>query len=170
MLPRLGRSYAMPAISIANPKGGAGGRMVSRAIARSDLVLIPMQTSAVDAAQATSAVGLVKEDERVLGRAIPPRVVMTENSPQIPTRNEELIPEELQGSGVPLPKAHLNQRTPTSRCSRTYRRSTSSAHNGQRRRGCGRERPPLGRRRGSRGRSRGGPQQEPAHLWFWGPG
>jgi len=33
---------------------GTASRMVSRSIARSDLVLIPMQASAVDAAQATS--------------------------------------------------------------------------------------------------------------------
>jgi chromosome partitioning protein len=90
---------------------GTASRMVSRAIARSDLVLIPMQASAVDAAQAARAVGLVKEEEQVLGRAIPLRVVMTRTSPQIPTRNEKLILWELQESGVPLMKTHLNQRT-----------------------------------------------------------
>ena len=45
--------------------------MVSRAIARSDLVLIPMQASAVDATQAARAVGLVREEEQVIGRSIP---------------------------------------------------------------------------------------------------
>jgi Mrp family chromosome partitioning ATPase len=54
---------------------GTASRMVSRAIARSDLVLIPMQASAVDAAQAARAVGLVREEEQVIGRAIPLRSV-----------------------------------------------------------------------------------------------
>jgi chromosome partitioning protein len=90
---------------------GTASRMVSRAIARSDLVLIPMQASAVDAAQAARAVGLVREEEQVINRPIPLRVVFTRTSPQIPTRNEKLIMEELRGSGVPLLATHLNQRT-----------------------------------------------------------
>jgi chromosome partitioning protein len=85
--------------------------MVSRAIARSDLVLIPMQASAVGPAQAARAVGLVHEEEQVINRPIPLRVVFTRTSPQIPTRNEKLIMEELRGSGVPLLATHLNQRT-----------------------------------------------------------
>ena len=90
---------------------GTASRMVSRAIARSDLVLIPMQASAVDAAQAARAVGLVREEEQVINRPIPLRVIFTRTSPQIPTRNEKLIVEELRGSGVPLLATHLNQRT-----------------------------------------------------------
>ncbi|MET0528780.1 MAG: ParA family protein [Microvirga sp.] len=90
---------------------GTASRMVSRAIARSDLVLIPMQASAVDAAQAARAVGLVREEEEVLGRRIPARVLFTRTSPQIPTKNEKLIMEELRGAGVPLMRTHLNQRT-----------------------------------------------------------
>jgi chromosome partitioning protein len=90
---------------------GTASRMVSRAIARSDLVLIPMQASAVDAAQAARAVALVREEEQVLGRAIPLRIGLTRTSPQIPTRNEKLILAELRASGVPLLQTHLNQRT-----------------------------------------------------------
>jgi chromosome partitioning protein len=90
---------------------GTASRMVSRAITRSDLVLIPMQASAVDAAQAARAVGLVREEEQVIGRAIPVRVVLTRTSPQVPTKNERLIVDELRGAGVPMLKEHLNQRT-----------------------------------------------------------
>ena len=90
---------------------GTASRMVSRAIARSDLVLIPMQASAVDAAQAARAVGLVREEEQVLNRPIPVRVLFTRTSAQIPTRNEKLIMDELRTSGVPLLATHLNQRT-----------------------------------------------------------
>lgn len=90
---------------------GTASRMVSRAITRSDLVLIPMQASAVDAAQAARAVGLVREEEQVISREIPLRVLLTRTSPQIPTRNEKLIMDELRASGVPLLTTHLNQRT-----------------------------------------------------------
>ncbi|MEC5293498.1 MULTISPECIES: ParA family protein [unclassified Aurantimonas] len=89
---------------------GTASRMVSRAITRSDLVLIPMQASAVDAAQAARAVGLVREEEQVIGREIPLRVLFTRTSPQIPTRNERLIIEELRAAGIPLLETHLNER------------------------------------------------------------
>lgn len=90
---------------------GTASRMVSRAITRSDLVLIPMQASAVDAAQAARAVGLVREEEQVIGRAIPVRVVFTRTSPQVPTKNERMIVEELRAARVPMLTTHLNQRT-----------------------------------------------------------
>jgi chromosome partitioning protein len=90
---------------------GTASRMVSRAIARSDLVLIPMQATAVDAAQAARAVALVREEEQVLGRPIPMRVLMTRTSPQIPTKNEKMIMDELRQAGVPILATHLNQRT-----------------------------------------------------------
>lgn len=89
---------------------GTASRMVSRAIARSDLVLIPMQASAVDAAQAARAVDLVREEEQLLEREIPLRVLLTRTSPQIPTRNEKLIIEELRSAGIPLLTTHLNER------------------------------------------------------------
>src|SRR4051795_8134103 len=89
---------------------GTASRMVSRAIARSDLVLIPMQASAVDAAQAARAVGLVREEEQVINRSIPLRVVLTRTSPQIPSKNEKLIVDELRAAGIPMMQTHLNQR------------------------------------------------------------
>jgi hypothetical protein len=41
------------------------------------------QTSTVDAAQAARAAGLVREEEQVIGRAIPLRDVLARTSPQI---------------------------------------------------------------------------------------
>jgi chromosome partitioning protein len=89
---------------------GTASRMVSRAITRSDLVLIPMQASAVDAAQAARAVDLVREEEQVLNREIPFRIVFTRTSSAIPTRNEKMIVEELRSSGIPVLTTHLNER------------------------------------------------------------
>lgn len=89
---------------------GTASRMVSRAIMRSDLVLIPMQASAVDAAQAARAVSLVQEEEQVVGRPIPFRVLFTRTSPAIPTRNEKMIIDELRGAGIPVLTTHINER------------------------------------------------------------
>lgn len=89
---------------------GTASRVVSRAIARSDLVLVPMQSSAVDAAQAARTVALVREEEQVIGRAIPVRVLMTRTSSAIPTKNEKMIVDELRAAGVPMLRTHLNQR------------------------------------------------------------
>ena len=89
---------------------GTASRMVSRAITRSDLVVVPMQASAVDAAQAARAISLVREEEQVIGRGIPARVLLTRTSPQIPTKNERMILDELRGAGIPMLQSHLNQR------------------------------------------------------------
>ena len=101
---------------------GTASRMVSRAIMRSDLVLIPMQASAVDAAQAARAVSLVQEEEQVVGRSIPFRVLFTRTSPAIPTRNEKMIIDELRGAGIPVLTTHLNERA-AYKSMFTYRRT-----------------------------------------------
>ena len=44
-------------------------------------------------------------------REIPFRVLLTRTSPQIPTKNEKLIIDELRGAAIPMLKTHLNQRT-----------------------------------------------------------
>lgn len=89
---------------------GTASRMVSRAFSRSDLIIIPLQASAVDASQAARAIMLVKEEEKVLRREIPHRLLFTRTSPQIKTRNEKLIVAELDSNGVPTFTTHLNQR------------------------------------------------------------
>lgn len=89
---------------------GTASRMVSRAFSRSDLVIIPLQASAVDANQAARAIMLVKEEEKVLRRNIPHRLLFTRTSPQIKTRNEKMIVSELDKNEVPTFDTHLNQR------------------------------------------------------------
>jgi len=90
---------------------GTASRMVSRAISRSDLVLIPMQASTVDAKQAARAVSLVLEEKEVLEREIPFKVMFTRTSAAIPTRGEKRIVKDLEQSGIPVLRTHLNERT-----------------------------------------------------------
>lgn len=89
---------------------GTASRMVSRAIARADLIIIPMQASAVDAAQAARAVSLVHEEEELLARQIPVRILLTRTSAAIPTRAERMIVDELRIAQIPLLETHLHQR------------------------------------------------------------
>ena len=89
---------------------GTASRMVSRAFSRSDLIVIPLQASAVDASQAARAIMLVKEEEKVLRRQIEHCLLFTRTSPQIKTRNEKLISDELSKNHVPILSNHLNQR------------------------------------------------------------
>src|SRR5829696_6511067 len=90
---------------------GTASRAVSHAISRADLVLVPLQPSAMDASQAWRAVTLIREEEVVLDRRIAFRLLLTRTSPQIPTKAERMIVEDLAGANIPSLKTHLHQRT-----------------------------------------------------------
>jgi chromosome partitioning protein len=89
---------------------GTASRLVSRAISRADLVIVPLQASAVDARQASRAVSLVQEEEETLGRQINFRVLLTRTSPLIATKLEREIVGVLKSADLPQFSAHLNER------------------------------------------------------------
>jgi len=90
---------------------GTASRLVSRVITQADLVLIPLQASAVDARQASRAVTLIQEEEEALeGKRIDFRVLLTRTSPIIKTRIEREIVDALAKAGLPLMRTHLNER------------------------------------------------------------
>ncbi len=90
---------------------GTANRLVSRAITQADLVLIPLQASALDSNEAGRAVNLIKEEEEALGgRVIPFRIIMTRTSPLITTVIERGIIQALREAEVPLMQARLNER------------------------------------------------------------
>ena len=90
---------------------GTASRLVSRAIARASLVLIPLQGSAVDAKQASRAVGLIREEEELVERKIPFQLVFTRTSAAIPTRIERKIVASLQAASIPALATHLHERS-----------------------------------------------------------
>src|SRR3954470_14478051 len=90
---------------------GTASRALSHAISRADLVLVPLQPSAMDASQAWRAVTLIREEEVVLDRRIAFRLLLTRTSPQIPTKAERMIVEDLSSANIPSLKTHLHQRT-----------------------------------------------------------
>jgi chromosome partitioning protein len=89
---------------------GTASRLTSRALSRAQLVLIPIQASAVDAEQAARAIQLVREEEQSFSRPIPFRIAFTRTSPQIASRLEKAIISELDESQIPTFKTHLNER------------------------------------------------------------
>lgn len=90
---------------------GTASRLVSRAIARASLVLIPLQGSAVDARQASRAVALIHEEEELMERKIPFRIVFTRTSAAIPTRIDKKIMASLKAASIPSLKTHLHERS-----------------------------------------------------------
>ncbi len=90
---------------------GTANRLVSRAITQADLVLIPLQASALDSNEASRAVGLIREEEETLdGRVIPFRIIMTRTNPLITTKIESGIYRALEQAGLPLMKTRLHER------------------------------------------------------------
>lgn len=89
---------------------GTASRLVSRAISRADLVIIPLQASGIDARQASRAVDLIREEEEMLNRRIPYRVLFTRTNAAIPTRIERDIVSSLVEAGLPRFETHLRER------------------------------------------------------------
>jgi chromosome partitioning protein len=90
---------------------GTANRLVSRAITQADLVLIPLQASALDSNEASRAVGLISEEEETLeGRVIPFRVIMTRTNPLITTKIEAGIYKALEDAQIPLLSVRLHER------------------------------------------------------------
>ena len=90
---------------------GTANRLVSRAITQADLVLIPLQASALDSNEASRAVGLIQEEEEALeGRIIPYRIIMTRTNPLITTRIEAGIYKALADADISLMKNRLHER------------------------------------------------------------
>ena len=89
---------------------GVASRLVSRALSRADLVVIPIQASAVDAEQAARAINLVREEEEAFSRQIPYRVLFTRTSSAIRTQIERAIANDLAVGNVPTFSVALNER------------------------------------------------------------
>lgn len=89
---------------------GVASVLVSRAISRADLVLIPLRGSSIDARQAARAVQLIRDEEESYGRKIPFSIVMTCTSPLISTRIEKEIVAEIKAAGFPVAINHLYDR------------------------------------------------------------
>lgn len=89
---------------------GSASLSVAYAIASADLVIIPTQASQLDARQAGRALGLVRDQERLMRRKISTRVLFTRSSPAIRTRTLDNVQRQLADAGVRYFETHLHER------------------------------------------------------------
>ena len=79
---------------------GIASQLVSRAISQADLVIVPMQATALDAEIGSEALALVREEEDALGRDIRHAVVLTKTSAAVKSRVQKELEEQLSGAGI----------------------------------------------------------------------
>ena len=89
---------------------GIASQIVSRAISQADLVIVPMQATALDAEVGSEALGLVREEQEALGRKIPHAVVLTKTSAAVKSRVQRDLESQLRAAGIDLIEPSLVQR------------------------------------------------------------
>jgi len=82
---------------------GAASSRVTHAVSMSDLVLIPIQASVLDADQAARAIKLIRSTGKSQGRSIPYAIVFTRVAApaKIRTRNFKAIAAQFDQAGIP---------------------------------------------------------------------
>lgn len=89
---------------------GTAAKIVLLAISQADLVIVPTQGSQLDAEQASRALRVIKQQEKMSGRTVPFTVLLTRTSVAIRTRNMAHIQRGLIDAGVPVLKVELHER------------------------------------------------------------
>jgi chromosome partitioning protein len=88
---------------------GTASLLVASAILAADLVIIPTQGSAMDAAQAKRAISFIDDQAAAVGPR-PYKVLFTRTKPGFATRDEKVIRETLMKTGAPLFRTDLAER------------------------------------------------------------
>lgn len=115
----IGRSEIVATIRLADGDGkivivdleGVASQLVSRAISQADLVLVPMQPTALDAEIGSEALALVREEEEALGRTIQHAVVLTKTSAAVKSRVQKDLEQQLRRAGIDVIEPPLVART-----------------------------------------------------------
>lgn len=81
---------------------GVASQLVSRAISQADLVIVPMQPTALDAAIGSEALTLIREEEEALGRSIKHAVVLTKTSAAMKSRVQRELEDQLGEAGITI--------------------------------------------------------------------
>jgi chromosome partitioning protein len=89
---------------------GTAAKIVVLAVSQADLAIIPIQGSQLDAEQASRAIKVIKQREKMTGRALPYAVLLTRTNPVIRTRTMSHIQKGLIDAGVPVMETELNDR------------------------------------------------------------
>jgi chromosome partitioning protein len=89
---------------------GTASKIVVYAISQADLVIIPTQGSQLDANEASRAIRVVMQSQKMTKTATPYAVLLTRTSPSIRTRGLAHIQNGLIDAGIPVLHTELNER------------------------------------------------------------
>jgi chromosome partitioning protein len=89
---------------------GTAAKIVLLALSQADFAIIPVQGSQLDAEQASRAIRVIRQREKVTGRALPYAVLLTRTNPAIRTRTLSHIQQGLIAAGIPVMETELNER------------------------------------------------------------
>src|SRR5580658_219810 len=89
---------------------GTASKIVVYAISQADLVIIPTQGSQLDANEASRAIRVVMQSQKMTKTETPYAVLLTRTSLSIRTRTQSHIQNGLIAAGVPVFETELNER------------------------------------------------------------
>src|SRR5580693_5824530 len=89
---------------------GTASKIVVYAITQADLVIIPTQGSQLDANEASRAIRVVLQSEKMTGKPKPYAVLLTRTNSSIRTRGLAHIQNGLVDAGIPVLETELNER------------------------------------------------------------
>jgi chromosome partitioning protein len=89
---------------------GTASKIVVYAISQADLVIIPTQGSQLDANEASRAIRVVLQSQKMTKTPTPYAVLLTRTNPSIRTRGLAHIQNGLIGAGIPVLETELNER------------------------------------------------------------
>lgn len=89
---------------------GTANLLVSQALSRADLAIVPLKGSTLDAIEALKLVRFITQQERAYRRSIPYRLLFTQTPPAIRSRTLKAIESDLLGQGVPMFNTALHDR------------------------------------------------------------
>src|ERR1700680_4428394 len=89
---------------------GTASKIVVYAISQADFVIIPAQGSQLDANEASRAIRVVLQSEKMTGKAKPFAVLLTRTNPHIRARGLTHIQKTLIDAGIPVLETELNER------------------------------------------------------------
>ena len=89
---------------------GTANLLVSQALSRADLAIVPLKGSTLDAIEALKLVRFITQQERAYRRDIPYRLLFTQTPPAIRSRTLKAIEADLLGQGIPMFSTALHDR------------------------------------------------------------
>src|SRR5271170_409529 len=89
---------------------GTASKIVVYAITQADLVIIPTQGSQLDADEASRAIRVVLQSQKMTKTTTPYAVLLTRTNSSIRTRTQAHIQNGLIGAGIPVLETELNER------------------------------------------------------------